>query len=71
MGVHVPDPVISRADGTNPEEQALLADSVGLALNVVLETLTPPTRSALADSTWLSSTTPTASRPVGAEGQVA
>ena len=44
MGVHVPDPVISRADGTNPEEEALLADSVGLALHVVLETLTPAER---------------------------
>ncbi len=42
--VHVPDPVVSRADGTNPEEQALLADSVGLALQVVLDTLTPAER---------------------------
>ena len=44
MGVHVPDPVISPVDGTNPEEQALLADSVGLALQVVLDTLTPAER---------------------------
>src|SRR5215469_14498128 len=44
MGVHVPDPVISRADGTNPEDEALLADSVGLALQVVLESLTPAER---------------------------
>jgi RNA polymerase sigma-70 factor (ECF subfamily) len=44
MGVHVPDPVISRADGTGPEDEALLADSVGLALQVVLETLTPAER---------------------------
>jgi RNA polymerase sigma factor (sigma-70 family) len=44
IGVHVPDPVISRADGTNPEDEALLADSVGLALLVVLETLTPAER---------------------------
>src|SRR5581483_11824908 len=42
--VHVPDPVVSRADGTNPEEQALLADSVGLALQVVFDTLTPAER---------------------------
>jgi len=41
---HVPDPVISRADGTNPEDEVLLADSVGLALHVVLETLTPAER---------------------------
>ncbi len=44
MGVHVPDPVISRTDGTNPEDEALLADSVGLALLVVLETLAPAER---------------------------
>ena len=44
LDVHVPDPVISRADGTNPEDQALLAEGVGLALNVVLETLSPAER---------------------------
>lgn len=44
MGVYVPDPVVNRADGTNPEDEALLADSVGLALQVVLETLTPAER---------------------------
>src|SRR5215467_10720954 len=44
MGVHVPDPVISRADGMSPEDEALLADSVGLALQVVLETLAPAER---------------------------
>ena len=44
MGVHVPDPIVTRDDGTNPEEEALLADSVGLALQVVLETLTPAER---------------------------
>jgi len=44
LGVHVPDPVIGRADGTTPEDEALLADSVGLALQVVLETLTPAER---------------------------
>ncbi|HSC03483.1 MAG TPA: sigma-70 family RNA polymerase sigma factor [Solirubrobacteraceae bacterium] len=42
--VHVPDPVIDRVDGTDPEHEALLADSVGLALLVVLETLSPPER---------------------------
>jgi len=44
LGVHVPDPVISRPDGTSPEDEALLADSVGLALQVVLDTLTPAER---------------------------
>jgi RNA polymerase sigma-70 factor, ECF subfamily len=44
LGVHVPDPVISRTDGANPEDQALLADSVGLALQVVLGTLAPAER---------------------------
>jgi RNA polymerase sigma factor (sigma-70 family) len=40
---HVPDPVITRADG-DPESDAMLADSVGLALLVVLETLEPAER---------------------------
>ena len=40
----VPDPIIDRADGTDPEHEALLADSVGLALLVVLETLSPAER---------------------------
>ena len=44
LDAHVPDPVITRADELNPEDQALLADSVGLALQVVLETLTPAER---------------------------
>jgi RNA polymerase sigma factor (sigma-70 family) len=44
LGPRVPDPVVDRADGVDPEHQALLADSVGLALLVVLETLTPPER---------------------------
>jgi RNA polymerase sigma-70 factor (ECF subfamily) len=44
FGPHIPEPVIDRADGTDPEHEALLADSVGLALLVVLETLTPAER---------------------------
>jgi RNA polymerase sigma factor (sigma-70 family) len=44
LDVHVPDPIVDPVDGTNPEHEALLADSVGLALLVVLETLTPPER---------------------------
>jgi RNA polymerase sigma-70 factor (ECF subfamily) len=44
IGVHVPDPIVSRADGTSPEDEALLADSVGLALHIVLDTLTPAER---------------------------
>lgn len=43
QAVHVPDPVITKADG-NPESDAILADSVGLALLVVLETLEPAER---------------------------
>ena len=42
--VRVPEPIIDRADGTDPEHEALLADSVGLALLVVLETLSPAER---------------------------
>jgi RNA polymerase sigma factor (sigma-70 family) len=44
FGPYVPDPIVDPADGTNPEHEALLADSVGLALLVVLETLSPPER---------------------------
>ena len=44
LEVHMPEPIVSRADGVDPEHEALLADSVGLALLVVLETLTPAER---------------------------
>jgi RNA polymerase sigma-70 factor (ECF subfamily) len=44
MGTHLPDPIVTREDDTDPEYDALLADSVGLALHVVLETLSPPER---------------------------
>jgi RNA polymerase sigma factor (sigma-70 family) len=44
IGVHMPEPIIDAADEMNPEHEALLADSVGLALLVVLETLSPPER---------------------------
>jgi RNA polymerase sigma factor (sigma-70 family) len=44
LDVHLPDPVIDPSDGTDPEHEALLSDSVGLALLIVLETLSPPER---------------------------
>jgi RNA polymerase sigma factor (sigma-70 family) len=44
LDVHVPDPVISPDGALQPEEEALLADSVGLALLVVLDTLAPAER---------------------------
>jgi RNA polymerase sigma factor (sigma-70 family) len=44
LGVRIPDPVVDPADGTDPEHEALLADSVGLALLIVLETLSPAER---------------------------
>ena len=44
LDAHLPDPVIVADDGTDPEHEALLADSVGLALLVVLETLSPAER---------------------------
>lgn len=40
----VPETVVDQEDGRDPEEEALLADSVGLALLVVLDTLTPAER---------------------------
>ena len=45
LDAHLPDPIVDRAeDGIYPEHEALLSDSVGLALLVVLETLTPAER---------------------------
>jgi len=44
LGVHLPDPVVSPDDRLDPEQEALLADSVGLAMLVVLETLEPAER---------------------------
>ena len=44
LDAHVPDPVISPDGELQPEDEALLADSVGLALLVVLDTLTPAER---------------------------
>jgi RNA polymerase sigma factor (sigma-70 family) len=44
LDIHVPDPIVNRADGIDPEDEALLADSVGLALLVVLDTLAPAER---------------------------
>jgi RNA polymerase sigma factor (sigma-70 family) len=43
-GVRLPDPIVDPQDGVDPEHQALLADSVGLALLVVLDTLRPAER---------------------------
>ncbi|MFE6867872.1 sigma-70 family RNA polymerase sigma factor [Kitasatospora sp. NPDC057692] len=40
----IPDPLIGRADAPDPEQEVLLADSVGLALMVVLESLSPAER---------------------------
>ena len=42
--LHMPDPIVGRADGHDPEQEAVLADAVGLALLVVLDTLTPAER---------------------------
>jgi RNA polymerase sigma factor (sigma-70 family) len=44
LGVHLPDPIVGLADRIDPEHEAVLADSVGLALLVVLETLNPAER---------------------------
>jgi RNA polymerase sigma factor (sigma-70 family) len=44
VGASLPDPVVSYGDEPDPETEALLADSVGLALLVVLDTLTPAER---------------------------
>jgi len=44
IGPHIPDPIVSSPETDDPEHQAVMADSVGLALLVVLETLTPAER---------------------------
>jgi RNA polymerase sigma factor (sigma-70 family) len=44
LGVHLPEPPVSHADGNDPEQEALLAEGVGLALLVVLEQLAPAER---------------------------
>jgi RNA polymerase sigma-70 factor (ECF subfamily) len=44
LGVHMPEPIVSRDSGADPEHEALLVDAVGLALLVVLEALTPAER---------------------------
>ena len=44
VGDWLPEPIVTVENGDDPEQQALLADSVGLALLVVLETLTPAER---------------------------
>jgi RNA polymerase sigma factor (sigma-70 family) len=43
-GSYVPDPIIDPLAGVRPEHETLLADAVGIALLVVLETLSPPER---------------------------
>src|SRR5437763_17055162 len=44
LEAHLPDPIVSHADGIDPEHEALAADAVGLALLVVLESLGPAVR---------------------------
>jgi RNA polymerase sigma-70 factor (ECF subfamily) len=44
VGGQLPEPLLSAPDGVDPEQQALLADAVGLALMVVLDTLSPAER---------------------------
>jgi RNA polymerase sigma-70 factor (ECF subfamily) len=43
-GVHLPDPIVKPASEVDPEYEVLMADSVGLALQVVLDTLSPAER---------------------------
>src|SRR5215475_583347 len=44
IGLRLPDPIVDPADGADPEHDALVADSVGLAMFVVLDTLAPAER---------------------------
>lgn len=47
LEVYVPDPIVSGVEGIDPEQEVLLADAVGVALDVVLDTLQPAERLAL------------------------
>ncbi len=47
IGPHMPDPIVSAVDAVDPEDEALIADSVGLALLIVLDTLAPAERLAV------------------------
>ncbi len=42
--LRMPDPIVDPLDGTDPEHEALLADSIGIAMLMVLETLNPAER---------------------------
>ncbi len=44
LETHLPDPIVSPEAGVDPEQEALLGDSIGLALQVVLDSLTPAER---------------------------
>ena len=44
LDVHLPDPIVTRETEIDPEQEVLLGDSVGLALLVILDTLTPAER---------------------------
>ena len=44
LDAHLPEPIVSEAEGTDPEHEVLLADAVGPALLVVLDTLAPAER---------------------------
>ena len=44
IGAHLPDPIVSAPETVDPEDEALIADSVGLALLIVLDTLAPAER---------------------------
>jgi DNA-directed RNA polymerase specialized sigma24 family protein len=75
LGMHLPEPLVSRAGALDPEHEALLAVSLGLALLIVLDTLTPTERLAfvLHDvfSLLFEEIAPIMGRKVSAAGQLA
>jgi RNA polymerase sigma factor (sigma-70 family) len=76
---NVPDPIVSPAGGVDPEHEAMVADSVGLALLVVLESLPPPERLAFVlhdmfavpfeEIATIVGRTPTAARQLASRGR--
>jgi hypothetical protein len=60
-GLRMPDPILSRDGPLDPEQQVLLADSIGLALQIVLDTL-PPTKDSHSSFTTCSTSRSTRSQ---------
>jgi RNA polymerase sigma-70 factor (ECF subfamily) len=74
-----PDPIVASPDGADPERQALIADSVGFALLIVLDTLAPAERVAFVlhdmfavpfdEIAWITERSPEAARQLASRAR--